>query len=458
MNDLTKDKPFKTLLLFALPMVLSVTLQQFYNICDSAIAGKFVSSEALASISSTYPITMIYLAIGTGFGVGANIVTSNLIGQKCEQLAKKSIYTSIMTNFIIGFVLTTLGLLFINQIVSLINVEEKLRSDAIIYLQFYTGGLIFLFLYNIVASLFQSLGNSKIPLYFLIFSTLLNISLDLLFVIKFKQGVKGLAVATFLSQMIASLLSFLCLIIYCKKIKSKEGLVDFRLLKKILPIAIPSIIQASTVSIGQLLIQSLVNTMNSDIVAGYGAAYKLSYVIINIFVTISNAISTFTSQNAGAKEFGRIDKGFIAGLLICICLTIFTTILFFSLSEPLLSIFEKTSFNKEVTKIGKTFIYILTPFFFTMCIKIPCDGVLKGSKDMRSFMIGTLLDLVIRVAFSYILVKPYGIKGIFWSWPIGWGIGMLSSMLWYKVGRWKKIIGYPPKIVNQSPTLKLKKS
>lgn len=442
MNDLTKSKAFKTLLLFALPMVLSVTLQQFYNICDSAIAGKFVSSDALASISSTYPITMIYLAIGTGFGVGSNIITSRLIGEKKDYEAKKSVYTSIVTIIIVAIFLGVLGLVFVEQIVTLINVEEKLKNDAIIYLQFYTLGLVFLFLYNIVASLFQALGNSRVPLYFLIFSTILNIILDLIFVIKLKQGVKGLAIATFVSQMIASLLSFFCLSIYCKKLSTSGKLIDFHLLKVILPIAIPSIIQASTVSIGQLLIQSLVNSMNSDIVAGYGAGYKLSYVIINIFVTISNAISTFTSQNAGAHKYERINQGFKAGLIICICLTVFTTILFFTLSDPLLSIFEQKDSSKAVTDIGKLYIYTLTPFFITMCIKIPCDGVLKGSKDMRSFMIGTLLDLVIRVVFSYILVRPFGIKGVFWSWPIGWIIGMTSSLICYKIGRWKKLINY----------------
>lgn len=442
MNDLTKGRPFKTLLLFALPMILSVTLQQFYNICDSAIAGKFVSSEALAAISSTYPITMIYLAIGTGFGVGANIVTSRLIGEERNADAKKCIFTSIITIVLVAFVLSSIGLIIIKSLIELINVESILKTDATIYLQFYTAGLIFLFLYNIVASLFQALGNSKIPLYFLIFSTLLNIILDLIFVVRFQLGVKGLAIATFLSQMIASLLSLLFLFFYCKRLKSDNKLLDFKLLRLILPISIPSIIQASTISIGQLLIQSLINTMNSDIVAGYGAGYKLCYVVINIFITISNAISTFTSQNAGAKQYQWINKGFKSGLLICACLTIITMVMFYTMSEPLLSIFEKETATKAVTDVGKLYIYTLTPFFFTMCIKIPCDGVLKGSKDMLSFMTGTLLDLVIRVLFAYILVKPYGINGIFWSWPIGWIVGMLSSVICYKVGRWKKLINY----------------
>lgn len=443
MNNLTKGTPFKTLLLFALPMIISVTLQQLYNICDSAIAGKFISEEALASISSTYPITMIYLAIGTGFGVGASIITSRFIGENNKMMAKKSIYTSILTICTIGLILGLIGLLLVEQIVRLINVKDQLFFDAIVYLKFYTGGIFFLFLYNIVASLFQAMGNSKIPLYFLIFSTLLNIGLDLLFVIKFEMGVKGLAFATFLSQMIASILSFTCLVIYCHKLKVNDRkIIEFGLLKKILPVAIPSIIQASTVSIGQLLIQVLVNQMNADVVGGYGAGYKLSYVIINIYIAISNAISTYVSQNAGANEYERINKGFKAGLLICALLTIFTTIMFFSLSEALLSIFEKEASTKGVTEVGKQFIFTITPFFFTMCIKIPCDGVLKGSKDMRCFMLGTMLDLVVRVVFSYILVNYLGVLGIFISWPIGWIVGMTSSIICYKIGRWKKLINF----------------
>ena len=442
-SSLIKGKPFVALLLFALPMILSVTLQQFYNICDSMIAGKFVSSKGLAAVSASYPITMIYLAIGTGFGVGVNIVVSRFIGENNLLHAKQTIYTSILTILLVGLVISVTGFFLVNNLITMINVSDDYYDDAVIYLKYYTAGIIFLFLYNTVTSIFQSLGNSRIPLYFLIFSTLLNVGLDIYFVTTFKMGVEGLALATFIAQALASMLSFVILIVFVKKrVSNGKAIINFSLLKKVLPIAIPSIIQASTISIGQLLIQSLINKQGTDVVAGYGAAYKISYVIINIFLTISNALSTYVSQNAGAKEYKRIKQGFIAALIICAALTVITTSLFLIMPETFLSIFEKKDEPLAVTVTGCMFLTTLAPFLFLMAIKIPCDGVLKGSKDMLCFMIGTLADLIIRVVCSYLLIDKLGVKGIFISWPIGWTVGALISVTCYFIGRWKKLIGY----------------
>lgn len=442
-TSLIKGKPFLALFLFALPMILSVTLQQFYNICDSMIAGKFVSSKALAAVSASYPITMIYLAIGAGFGVGVNIVVSRFIGENNLLHAKQTIYTSILTIVLTGLVLTIVGYFLVGKLIQLINVSDDYYNDAVVYLKYYTLGIIFLFLYNVVTSIFQAIGNSRIPLYFLIFSTLLNIGLDIYFVTIFNMGVEGLALATFIAQMIASIVSFLVLIIYVKKCIGKEKkILNFSILKKVLPIALPSIIQASTISIGQLLIQTLINKQGSDVVAGYGAAYKISYVVINIFVTISNALSTYVSQNAGAKEYKRINQGFISATIMCIILTIVTTTLFLTMPNVFLSIFEKENEPLTVTETGCMFLTTIAPSIFLMAAKIPCDGVLKGCKDMRSFIIGTMADLVIRVVFSYILVEPLGVKGIFIAWPIGWAIGAILSITFYFIGRWKNLIGY----------------
>lgn len=441
--ELTKGKTFKTLFLFAIPMILSVTLQQFYNICDSMIAGKMVGNDALASVSASYPLTMIYLAIGTGFGVGTNIVVSRLMGENRQYDAKTSIYTSIITIAIIGLIVTIFGVIFVDQLLIVINVESRYFDDAKTYLLFYTLGIIFLFVYNSITSSFQAVGNSKIPLYFLIFSTILNIILDIWFVTAFQMGVAGLAFATFLSQVIATIGSFFCLIIYVnKKVSKNKKYFDKYLLKDIFVIGLPSILQSSTVSFGQLLIQSLINKQGGDVVAGYGAAYKLTYVVINIFATISNALSTFVSQNAGAKKYTRINEGFISCLLICGIFSIITIILFIILKEPLLSIFSKEGESLDATKVGCLFIQTITPYIWLMAIKIPSDGVLKGSKDMFSFVLGTMLDLIARVAFSYILFENYGIKGIFISWPIGWLIGTAVSITCYFIGRWKKLINY----------------
>lgn len=446
-DKLVTGSPFKTLLFFSLPMILSVTLQQFYNICDSMIAGRMISDNSLSAVSATYPITVVYLAIAVGFGVGANIITARFIGEKKYNIAQSAIYTSLISIFVLAIIVTSLGLALLKPLLFMLNVGgQSYYDEAFIYLLFYTCGITFLFIYNVVTSLFQSLGNSRIPLYLLIFSTILNLVLDIIFV-KSGFGIKGIAIATFISQATASIISLIILLIYSKKILNEKGkLFDKRILRTILSIAIPSIIQGSIISIGGVMIQSLINSFGPNVTAGYGAAYKIVYVIVNIYTVMSNAISTFTSTNAGAGQYDRIKKGFYSGLLICGFLTIIATLIFMIIPKPLLSIFGNENTSEDVVEVGKKFIYCVAPFYILLCIKIPCDGVLKGSKDMRSFMISTFIDLIIRVGLSYLLgnVLPddYKLLGIFLSWPIGWLFGMAISIFAYKQGRWKRLIGY----------------
>lgn len=446
-DKLVTGSPFKTLLLFSLPMILSVTLQQFYNICDSMIAGRMISDNSLSAVSATYPITVVYLAIAVGFGVGANIITARYIGEKKYHAAKSAINTALIAISVLALIITLLGLALLKPLLFLLNVDgQAYYDDAYIYLLFYTCGIIFLFIYNVVTSLFQSLGNSRIPLYLLIFSTILNLVLDIILV-KSGLGIKGIAIATFISQAVASIVSLIILLIYSKKLLNEKGiLADRRILRNILSIAIPSIIQGSIISIGGVMIQSLINSFGPSVTAGYGAAYKIVYVIVNIYTVMSNAISTFTSTNAGAGQYERIKKGFYSGLLICGFLTLIATLIFMIMPKPLLSIFGNDNTSEDVVEVGKKFIYCVAPFYLFLCIKIPCDGVLKGSRDMRSFMIATFVDLIIRVGLSYLLgnVLPddYKLLGIFLSWPIGWLAGMSISLFAYKQGRWKRLIGY----------------
>ena len=448
-DKLTVGNTFKTLFLFSLPMIISITLQQFYNICDSMIAGKMISdnSISLSAISATYPVTVVYLSIAVGFGVGANIITARFIGQKKYDNVLSAIYTSLITIAIFAIIIMALGLLLLEPILMLLNITNQIYYDeAKIYLIFYTCGILFLFIYNVATSLFQSLGNSRIPLYLLIFSTIINIILDIIFV-KLNMGIKGIALATFIAQGLSSIISFIVLMIISKKTyNEKAKIFDKKILKTILVIAIPSILQGTIISIGGVFIQSLINTFGPETTAGYGAAYKIVYIIVNIYTVMSNAISTFTSTNAGAKKYDRINKGFYSGLLICGIITLIASIILLTIPSNLISLFDDENLNNDVINIGKSFIYCVAPFYIFLCIKIPCDGVLKGAGDMRSFTIATFADLIIRIGLSYLfaytLPNEYKIYGIFFSWPLGWAVGMLISILAYKLGRWKKLIGY----------------
>lgn len=440
-NDLTKGSPFKSLILFAIPMILSVTLQQIYNIADSSIAGKMIDSNALASVSASYPITMIYLSIATGLGIGSGVVVSRYFGAKEYKETKTCIYTSLIFTFVVSLIVALIGVLITNLTLKLIDTPNNIFTDSATYLRFYCYGLVFTFLYNVITCIFQSLGDSKTPLYFLLFSTILNIFLDILFVGPCQMRVLGLALGTFIAQGIACICSLLFLIKSIRKLlvtEEKFKIFDFRMLGKIEVIAIPSIFQGATISLGNFFIQRNINSYGSALIAGYGAAYKLCYVIVNIFTAYSNAISNFTSQNLGAGKPYRIVKGIKVSLIVCISFAIICAILLVSLPDLLLKVFMEDG-NTEAIDYAKAFMYIVSPFFIVLGIKMPFDGVLKGSKDMIGFMLGTFSDLILRIVLSYTLSYSFGYKGIFASWPIGWIVGAIVVVSCYFAGRWKKI-------------------
>ena len=444
-KDLSVGKPWKVILLFALPMIISVTLQQVYNIADSMIAGRFIGGSALGAISASYPITMIYLGLASGSGIGTGVVVSRFFGMKKMKEVKTCIYTAIITFGSLAIILALLGAFTAKPLLSVLNTDELILNDASTYLIFYSVGMVFLFLYNVVTCIFQALGNSKTPLYFLAFSTTLNIILDITFAVN-HMGVFGIALATFIAQGIASVASLSWLLITIRKIESeKPEIYSVALIKSILKIAIPSMIQASIVAIGGVLVQGEINKYGGEVTAGYGAAYKICYIVINIIFTLSNALSSFTSQNIGSNNMERIKPGLRATFIMGLMIALFFTALFVPLSRQLVNLFldknavDETLDMNSIIKIGSRFLITVTPFYVLVAVKISFDGVLKGAGDMRNFMIGTFVDLIARVAFTYILSHAIGVDGIWWSWPIGWVLGSSLVVIFYFTKRWKKI-------------------
>ncbi len=444
-KDLSVGKPWKVILLFSLPMILSVTLQQIYNLADSMIAGRIIGGSALGAISASYPITMIYLGLATGAGVGTGVVVSRFFGMKKMKEVKTGIYTAIITFGLLALLLALVGSFISKPLLRVINTDEAILNDASTYLIFYSVGMVFLFLYNVTTYIFQALGNSKTPLYFLGFSTTLNIILDIVFA-KNNMGVFGIALATFIAQGIASIAALSWLLVTLRRIESERPkLYSVELIKLILLIAIPSMIQSSIVAIGGVLVQSEINKYGGDVTAGYGAAYKLCYIVINIIFTMSNALSSYTSQNIGANHMERVKPGLKSTFIISAIIAIASTALFVPLSKVFLSLFvDKNTLDPsanidEIIKVGSKFLVIVTSFYILVAIKISFDGVLKGAGDMRSFMIGTFADLFARVGFTYLLSNVIGLEGIWWAWPIGWIFGSGLVVIFYFTKRWKKI-------------------
>lgn len=442
-KDLTTGEPSKVLLGFSIPMLFSVMFQQLYNIADSVIAGKFAGVEALAAVGASYPVTMIFIAIATGSNIGCSVLISQLFGAKDHVRMKTAIFTAIRIIVLLSIVLTLIGVFLCDPMIRALDTPDNIFQDASLYLAIYIWGLIFLFLYNICNGVFTALGDSKTPLVFLIASSIGNVILDYVFVAIFHKGVAGVAWATFICQGVAAIVSLTTLLKRIERIKTSEKPENFSwdILIKITRIAIPSILQQSFVSVGNLFVQRLVNGYGSTVIAAYSASIKLNTFAIVSFGTIGNAVSTYTAQNLGAGKKERIRKGWRAGFIIAVIIALPVIFLFFGAGKSMIGIFlEKGATTTPVLKEGIRFLRIVSPFYLVVLLKLVSDGVLRGAGAMKAFMISTFSDLLLRVGLSYFfaLGLQLGTTGIWMSWPIGWIVGTALSLYYYKTGSWNQ--------------------
>ncbi|WP_058486033.1 MATE family efflux transporter [Defluviitalea phaphyphila] len=434
-KDMTKGNPSKILLSFAMPMILSGMFQQFYNIADSVIAGNFAGVDALAAIGASYPITMLFIAIATGSGIGCSIIISQLFGFKDYTKTKTAIFTAIISITTLSILLTILGNILCSHIIKLLNTPQNIFDDSSLYLRIYVLGLIFLFIYNIGTSTFNALGDSKTPLYFLIFSSMLNIILDLIFMAGFNMGVAGAAWATFIAQGISSILTIVYLFYTIKKIETKNPpkYFEFNMLIKMSKIAIPSIIQQSIVSLGQLFIQALVNSFGSNVVAGYSAAIKIDSFFKIIAIIMGNSVSSFTAQNIGAKKLDRVIDGKNSAIKAMLIYSVASAIIIFIFKNNFIGFFIDSDSNKEVIKIGVSYLTITSLFYFPFSLLMISNGILRAFSKMKSFMFITLTNLFLRVFLSYFLANFIGYNSIWWSIVTGWIVGMILGIICVKI-------------------------
>lgn len=439
-TDMTEGKPSSVLWKYSLPMLLSVVFQQFYNISDSIIAGNFCGENALAAIGASYPITMIFMAFAMGSNIGCSVVISQLFGGKRFTEMKTAITTSFIAAVCLSLFLTLFGVIFTTPMMIMLNTPDNIFADGALYLSIYIWGLTFLFIYNICNGIFSALGDSKTPLYFLIASSLGNVVLDLLAVGVLNMGVAGVAWATFAAQGAASVFAVITLAKRIKKVKTDEipKRFSWHMLGTISRIAIPSILQQSFVSVGNLFIQSLVNSFGSAVIAGYSAAIKLNTFAVTSFSTLSSGISNFTAQNMGAGKFDRITKGFKAAVIMAACIVIPFSLLYVFFGNIFIQLFMNNGTTESVAA-GVSFLTIVAPFYFAVAAKLMADGVLRGSGAMKYFMITTFTDLILRVILAYLFAWLMNSSdGIWLSWPVGWFISGVMSMMFYFAGHWKR--------------------
>ena len=302
-QDLTTGNPQKALWAFCLPMFGSILFQQLYNIADSLIAGRFIGENALAAVGNSYNITLIFIAFAFGCNMGCSVIVSQLFGAKDYVTMKSSVYTALSASAVLCAALMAFGLLSCDTLLRLMKTQEEIIADSALYLNIYIYGLPFLFFYNIATGIFTALGDSRTPFLFLAFSSTANIAADILFVKTFGMGIAGTAWATFLCQGVSCLCSMFLVLkrLAAVRTDTKAVLFSWSLLKKLSVIAIPSILQQSFVSVGNILVQGCINGFGVSVAAGYSAAIKLNNLVITSFTTIGNGMSNFTAQNIGAE-------------------------------------------------------------------------------------------------------------------------------------------------------------
>lgn len=438
-KDLTVGKPETVLWKFCIPLFGSIIFQQLYNIADSFVAGKFVGENALAAVGNSYEITLIFIAFAFGCNIGCSVIVSQLFGAKDFCNMKTAVYTTLISSVVLCGLLMLMGITCCNGLLALIHTPEEIFADSKLYLDIYIWGLPFLFFYNIATGIFSALGDSKTPFIFLAISSTVNVLVDIWFVVQFNMGVAGVAWATFLCQGVSCVLSLIVVFIRLRKIDcgKRPEVFSLRMLKKIAFIAIPSILQQSFISVGNIMIQSVINNFGAGVIAGYSAAVKLNNLVITSFTTLGNGISNYTAQNIGAGLLPRIRLGFRAGVKMVWLLCIPIVLLYLLAGNVLVSFFMNEA-SQTALKTGVWFLNIVSPFYFVVSVKLAADGVLRGAGLMKMFMISTFTDLILRVALSRIFADAFGVIGIWCAWPIGWSVGMLLSVSFYRRGPWRE--------------------
>lgn len=438
-KDLTVGKPETVLWKFCLPLFGSIVFQQLYNIADSLVAGKFIGEKALAAVGNSYEITLIFIAFAFGCNISCSVLVSQFFGAKKYKDMKAAVYTTMVSSAVLCAILMLLGIVGCRELLTLIHTPDEIFRDSKLYLDIYLWGLPFLFFYNIATGIFSALGDSKTPFIFLAVSSTSNILVDIWFVSGFDMGVAGVAWATFLCQGISCILSIIVVIkrLAGIQIEEKVPLYSFDIFKKLVVIAIPSILQQSFISVGNIVIQSVINGFGSGVIAGYSAAIKLNNLVITSFTTLANGVSNYTAQNIGAGILPRVKDGFKAGVKMVWILCVPIVALYVTTSKVLVNFFMNEPTELALLS-GMQFLRIVAPFYFVVSVKLVADGILRGAGLMKNFMIATFTDLILRVMLAKLLAPQVGYIGIWCAWPIGWSIATVLSVRFYQKGPWGK--------------------
>ena len=427
-KDLTCGSPRKILLQYSLPLFGSILFQQLYSVADSFVAGRFIDTKALSAVGNSYELTLLYIAFAFGCNIGTSVVVARYFGQKDFSRVRTAVTTGLISTVAIGLLMTAAGMILSKTMLGWIQTPEEIFQASLEYLDIYIAGFLFVLIYNISTGIFSALGDSRTPFFFLAFSSVSNILMDIYFVKTLKLGVPGVAWATLICQGISAVLAFLTVLRRLHELpgENRFKIFSFPVLKELATVAIPSILQQGFVSVGNIIIQGLINTFGTSAIGGYSAAVKLNNMTITSISAFATGMSNFAAQNAGACLPERIRHGTRSGLGLAWGMSLIFTLVYQLAGYALVCLFI-TDGDVHAADVGRDFLRIVSPFYWVIASKLILDGVFRGIHRMSFFIISTFTDLLLRVLFSFIFASFWGVTGIWLSWPVGWCLAACIS-------------------------------
>ena len=439
-RDMTQGTIWKHLLAFALPLMIGNLFQQLYNTVDSIVVGQFVSKQALAAVGSTTSIINMLVGFFSGVSVGAGVVISQRFGAKDPEGVHKAVHTTITLTLIIGAVGTVLGIFLAPVMLTLMKTPQDVFVEAKAYLQIYFGGISGLMLYNMGSGILRAVGDSRRPLYFLVFSSCVNIALDLLFVLGFHMGVEGVAYATIIAQFSSAALIYFTLYRThdVHRFQPSKLRLYPEMVRSIIRVGFPSGLQQALTSFSNVFVQSYINSFGTNCVAGWSCYHRIDQFILLPMQSISMASTTFVGQNIGNRNLERTEKGIRTAVALSIVVTGILITLVWIFCVPLIKIFNA---DPAVLEYGRTFIRLISPFYLIICFNQIYAGALRGAGDAKAPMIIMLFSFVLfrqiylAVGTQFPALNNPWFVGL--GYPAGWAMCSTLQLLYYYKSKWR---------------------
>ena len=438
-RDMTEGTIWKHLVAFALPLMVGNLFQQMYNTVDSIVVGRFVSMEALAAVGSTSSITNMLVGFFLGLSMGVGVVISQRFGAKDDEGVHKAVHTTVGMTLVLGVIFTVIGVTVTPLMLRLMKTPEDVFPEAKTYLQIYFSGIAGLMLYNMGSGILRAVGDSRRPLYFLVFCSVVNTVLDLLFVVVFHMGVEGVAFATIIAQFLSAVLILVVLgrsnenyRFIPKKIRIYPAM-----LKSIINIGLPSALQRLVTAFSNVFVQGYINDFGAACMAGWGCYNRLDQFILLPMQSITMGGTTFVGQNVGARDLKRAEKGVSTAIWLSMLVTLVLIAVVNLFAAPLIQIFNQ---EPDVLHFGKLFIRMISPFYLITCINQVLAGALRGAGDSKAPMFMMLFSFVIfRQIYLFIGTKfIHEVWFVGFGYPLGWIVCSLLQLLYYRKSRWRE--------------------